>query len=106
MRDGSAPVGVNHMAVRKLSRSFLPRVTTREGTRIENGLLPWLTDSNMSGSCQFMVLSINHATPYHGIVPSAIAITHWTSRKEVVTGSKTRALELHSVEVFGTAAKF
>src|SRR2546426_12731080 len=82
MRDGSAPVGVNHIAVRKLSRSFLPRVRTREGTRIENGLLPWLTDSNMSGSCQFMVVSINHATPYHGLVPSAIAITHWTNGKE------------------------
>ena len=40
MRDGSAPVGVNHMAVRKFSRSFLPRVTTNEGMRIEKGLLP------------------------------------------------------------------
>ena len=54
MREGSAPVGVNHMAVRKFNRSFLPRVTTKAGTRTENGLLPWLTASNMSGSCQFM----------------------------------------------------
>jgi hypothetical protein len=52
-----------------------------------------------------MDVSIKPRTPYHGIVPSAIAITHWTSRKEVVTGSKTRALELHSVEVFGTGCQ-
>ena len=54
MRDGSAPVGVNHMAVRKFKRSFFPRVTTRAGIRIEKGLLPWLPASNQSGSCQFM----------------------------------------------------
>src|SRR5580765_4025219 len=54
MRDGSAPVGVNHMAVRKFKRSFFPRVTTRAGIRIEKGLLPWLPASKSTGSCQFM----------------------------------------------------
>src|SRR6185295_14269480 len=52
MRDGSAPIGENHIAVRKLTASPAPRLTTRDGTRTANGLLPWFTSSNMSGSFQ------------------------------------------------------
>src|SRR5438128_3257354 len=61
MREGSKPVGVNHMAVRKLSRSFAPRVTTRAGMRIPKGLLPWLPASNISGSVQSIAVSVFQA---------------------------------------------
>src|SRR5437899_5094747 len=91
MREGSKPVGVNHMAVRKLSRFFAPRVTTRAGTRIPKGLLPWLPASNISGSVQSIAVSVFQA---HEL--SRILIGRYEDRKrdpllaETQTGDERR----------------
>src|SRR5439155_25725918 len=83
MREGSKPVGVNHMAVRKLSRFFAPRVTTRAGTRIPKGLLPWLPASNISGSVQSIAVSVFQA---HEL--SRILIGRYEDRKPQVTNRR------------------
>src|SRR5439155_19762703 len=83
MREGSKPVGVNHMAVRKLSRSFAPRVTTRDGTRIPKGLFPWLPASNISGSVQSIAVSVFQA---HEL--SRILIGRYEDRKPQVTNRR------------------
>src|SRR5207253_9569352 len=91
-REGSKPVGVNHMAVRELSRFFAPRVTTRAGTRIPKGLLPWLPASNISGSVQSIAVSVFQA---HEL--SRILIGRYEDRKrdpplaETQTGDQRRA---------------
>src|SRR5205809_7451518 len=83
MREGSKPVGVNHIAVRKLSRSFAPRVTTRAGTRIPKGLLPYLPASNISGSVQSIAVSVFQA---HEL--SRILIGRYEDRKPQVTNRR------------------
>src|SRR5947208_15332365 len=83
MREGSKPVGVNHIAVRKLSRFFAPRVTTRDGTRMPKGLLPYLPASNISGSVQSIAVSVFQA---HEL--SRILIGRYEYRKAQVTNRR------------------
>src|SRR5438046_8222121 len=92
MRDGSAPVGVNHMAVRKFKRSFFPRVTTRAGIRIEKGLLPWLPASKSLGAFQFICFSKKPPIAYHGLMQSAMAETGLTTcaRLDIGNAKKSR----------------
>ena len=70
MRDGSVPMGENHMAVKKFSRSPAPRLTTSEGIRTENGLLP---KDNYAGDVSTQVYSLSsNASCWRGLRDMAL----------------------------------
>src|SRR6266436_2875180 len=72
---GPQPAGMRQVAARKLRRSFLPRVTTNDGTRIPKGLVAMNTGLEHIGFFPvhpFLPLLPSSRPPYHGSLFNAI----------------------------------